>query len=98
MQFVESKETFQRYMQPSYSGSKNKPRKQAGLSSHLLHVGFLLGLFSDPENGGNIFLRDICLLTTEYMSLYLIINCAVRILEYAYSINVILHHFYWMIQ
>jgi hypothetical protein len=26
---------------------------------HLLHAGFLLGLFFDPEDGGNMFLRHV---------------------------------------
>jgi hypothetical protein len=24
------------------------------------HAGFLLGLFFDPEDGGNMFLRNVC--------------------------------------
>jgi hypothetical protein len=30
------------------------------------HPGFLLGLFIDPEDGGDIFLRDVSLLSTDY--------------------------------
>jgi hypothetical protein len=26
---------------------------------HLLHVGFLLGLFFDPEDGGDMFLQNV---------------------------------------
>jgi hypothetical protein len=37
--------------------------------SYLLHASFLLGLF-DPEDGGDIFLRNICLLSTDYTTLY----------------------------
>jgi hypothetical protein len=54
-------------MSPPSSGSTNKPSKkpvwsrwQAARSSSacdLLHAGFLLGLFFDPEGGGDMFLR-----------------------------------------
>jgi hypothetical protein len=40
--------TFWRNMSPPSSGSKVK--------SHLLHTGFLLGLFINPEDGGDMFL------------------------------------------
>jgi hypothetical protein len=34
--------------------------KQGAISaSHLLHAGFLFGLFLDPENGGDMFLRNV---------------------------------------
>jgi hypothetical protein len=33
---------------------------KAGSPSYLLHAGFLLGLFCDPEEGGHMFLRNIC--------------------------------------
>jgi hypothetical protein len=36
---------------------------------HLLHAGFLLGLFFDPGDGGNTFLQNISSLSTNYMSL-----------------------------
>jgi hypothetical protein len=70
MQFIGSKQTFQRNMQPSYSESMNKPRKEVALSSQLLDADFLLGLFFDLEVGGVIFLRDVCVLSTEYTPLY----------------------------
>jgi hypothetical protein len=34
------------------------------------HAGFLLGLFFDPEDGGNIFLLNVSSLTTDYMTLH----------------------------
>jgi hypothetical protein len=36
----------------------------------LLHAGFLIGLFYDLENGGDIFLRNVGLLSTDYTALY----------------------------
>jgi hypothetical protein len=27
---------------------------------YLLHAAFLFGLFFDPEDGGDIFLRNVC--------------------------------------
>jgi hypothetical protein len=41
-------------MSPPSSRSKNKPRKKS--TCHLLHADFLLGLFLDPEDGGDMFL------------------------------------------
>jgi hypothetical protein len=35
-----------------------------------LHAGFLLDLFFDPEIGGDMFLRNVSLLSTDYMVLY----------------------------
>jgi hypothetical protein len=49
-------------MSPPSSGCKNKARKKPGC--YLLHAGFLLGLFFDPEDGGDTFLRN------DYMALY----------------------------
>jgi hypothetical protein len=34
--------------------------RQAELGCYLLHAGFLLGLFFDPEDGGDMFLRNVC--------------------------------------
>jgi hypothetical protein len=36
----------------TFTWPKNKP----SFASYLLHVGFLLGLFFDPEDGSDIFL------------------------------------------
>jgi hypothetical protein len=35
-----------------------------------VHVGFLLSLFFDPENGGDIFLRNVGWLSTDFTALY----------------------------
>jgi hypothetical protein len=44
---------FRRNISPSSSGLKNKPRR----TFYLLHPDFLLGVFFDPEDGGDIFLQ-----------------------------------------
>jgi hypothetical protein len=36
----------------------------------MLHAGFLLGLFFDLEDGGNIFLQNVGYLLTDYTALY----------------------------
>jgi hypothetical protein len=41
------------------SGSKNKPSKKKAKMHVASATGFLLGLFFDPENGGNMFLRNV---------------------------------------
>jgi hypothetical protein len=43
-------------MLPPSSGSKNKPRNQQAL---LAATCLLLGLFFDPEDGGDMFLQNI---------------------------------------
>jgi hypothetical protein len=34
------------------------------------HAGFLLGLFFDPEHGGDMFLRNVGCLSMDYTKLY----------------------------
>jgi hypothetical protein len=49
-------------------------------SCYLLHSGFFLGLFFNPEDGGDMFLLNIGCFSTDYMALYpveLFINTAV---------------------
>jgi hypothetical protein len=49
---------FWRNMPSPYSGSKNKPSKElARLFATCFHAGFLLNLFFDPEDGGDMFLK-----------------------------------------
>jgi hypothetical protein len=44
------------------------------------HAGFLLGLFFRPEDGGDIFLRNVGLILTDYTALYpRRYNCSYRI-------------------
>jgi hypothetical protein len=64
-------------MPPQSSVSKknlSNEQREAG-SKHLslcylLHVGFLLGLFYDTEDGGEMFFRNVCWLSTGYTALY----------------------------
>jgi hypothetical protein len=50
-------------MLPPSSGPKNNPRKKPARKQMenrgLLHAGFSLGLFFDPEDGGSMFLRNV---------------------------------------
>jgi hypothetical protein len=39
------------------------------LATHF-HTGFLLGLFFDPEDGGDMFLQNVSRLSTDYAALY----------------------------
>jgi hypothetical protein len=43
---------------------------QAMKAIYLTHAGFLLGLFFYTENGGDMFLRNIGWLSTDYTALY----------------------------
>jgi hypothetical protein len=40
------------------------------LLTNLLHAGFFLGLFLDPEDGGEVFLQNVGCLTTDHTALY----------------------------
>jgi hypothetical protein len=37
---------------------------------YLLYAGFLLEAFFDREDGGDVFLRNVGRLSTDYMALY----------------------------
>jgi hypothetical protein len=41
------------------SGSKKKPSKQSS-ACYLLHIGIMLGLFFDFQEGGDMHLRNVC--------------------------------------
>jgi hypothetical protein len=36
-----------------------RSRQEGALLATCFHAGFLLGLFFDPEDGGNMFLRNV---------------------------------------
>jgi hypothetical protein len=56
------------------SGPKNKPSKKPEqtpvLSIIFFHAGFLLGLFYNPEDEADMFLRNVGWLPTDYKALY----------------------------
>jgi hypothetical protein len=54
-------------MSPPSSRSNNKPSKNS--ICYLLHIGFLLGLFLDPGDGGHMFLRNVGWLSMDYMAI-----------------------------
>jgi hypothetical protein len=45
-------------------------RLLALLACHMLHACFLLGLFFDPKDGYDMFLRNVAWLSTDYTTLY----------------------------
>jgi hypothetical protein len=55
---------FWKNMSPPSSGSKNK------LLATCFHAGFFLGLFFNPEDGGDTFLRNLDWLSADYTALY----------------------------
>jgi hypothetical protein len=61
-------------MSPPSSGSKNNQARNRhnAVSSfcYLLHTSFLLNLFFDPEDGGDMFLRNASLVSADYAALY----------------------------
>jgi hypothetical protein len=63
----ESRPTFRRNISPSLSGLKNN---QCDTPSCLLNAGFLLGSLFIPENGGDIFHRNLSWLSPDYTTLH----------------------------
>jgi hypothetical protein len=62
---------FRRNISPPFSGSKNELRKNSRpLFATCVHAGFLLDLFFDLEDGGDMFLRNVGLLSRDYTALY----------------------------
>jgi hypothetical protein len=55
----------------SCPSSELKDKSKKSHVCYLLYLGFLLGLFFDPEDGGDIFFRNIGSLSTDYTMLYL---------------------------
>jgi hypothetical protein len=50
-------------MSPPFSGSKSR-------TCYLLHAGFLIGSFFEPEVGDDMFLRKFGWISTDYTALY----------------------------
>jgi hypothetical protein len=72
--------------------------RRAALLSTCFHAGFLFGLFFDPEDGGDIILRNVCKLSKGYRS-YIPEDSALRERFY-FQITVIrIHRYidYWML-
>jgi hypothetical protein len=72
---AESQPMYQRNMSLPSSGSKNKPSKklawrQVALFTTCFHAGFLLGLFFDPVDGGDMFLQNVGRFPTDNIALY----------------------------
>jgi hypothetical protein len=60
-------------MSPSSSGFEEWAKQESSMkheACYLLHAGFLLGPFFEPEDGSGIFLRNIDCFSTDYMALY----------------------------
>jgi hypothetical protein len=55
VQYVEYQPTFRKNISPPSLGSKNNPSS----AFYLFHAGFLLGLFFDPEDVGDMLLLNV---------------------------------------
>jgi hypothetical protein len=62
-------------MSPPFPGSNNKTRKKPARSRQQADepssCWFLFGLFFDPEDGSDTFLRKFVLLSADYTAFYL---------------------------
>jgi hypothetical protein len=63
VQSVESQPTFRRNISPHFPGSKIKSREKPNLPAS---CGFLLGLFFDLENGGDVLLHKVYYISAIY--------------------------------
>jgi hypothetical protein len=52
-----------------FQGRRISQANRAPLAT-CFHAGFLLGLFFDPEDGGDMLLRNVGRLSTDYKALY----------------------------
>jgi hypothetical protein len=50
--------------------SQARNQREAGNNQSLFHLSLLLGLFFDPEDGGEMFFGNFGWLSTDYMALY----------------------------
>jgi hypothetical protein len=66
MYSIESELMFRCSMPPPSSGSENTPSKKP---VYLPDACFFLGFLSNPENGSDMFLRNVGSLPTDYMAL-----------------------------
>jgi hypothetical protein len=57
---VESHRKIRRNIFPPSLMLKNKPSKIRTLLATCFHAGIFFGLFFDLENGGDMFLRNVC--------------------------------------
>jgi hypothetical protein len=76
MYCVERQPTFRLKILPPSSGSEKKPNKKpvwkhVALLTACFHAGFFFCLFSDPEDRGIMFHRNVTWLSTDYTPLYL---------------------------
>jgi hypothetical protein len=56
---TESLPTFRRNISPPSLVPKNKPSKIRSQLATCFHAGIFFGLFFDPEDGGDMFLRKV---------------------------------------
>jgi hypothetical protein len=71
----ENQPTFRRNMSSLSSESKNKPSKKPACKRDVIaacfELGFFFRLLFHPEDGCDIFIRNVSRLSKEYMALYL---------------------------
>jgi hypothetical protein len=60
-------QALRRNISPPSTGSKNKRRKEPARKQVAFYSGFLLGLFFDPEGVDGMLLRNVELLSADYM-------------------------------
>jgi hypothetical protein len=88
VQSVESQPMFRRNMSPPSLRLKSEvSKKPEGRSTcYLLHIGFLLGLFFDPEDGGDMFPRNVGLF---FNWLHSVISQKIKLFRSTYDRSVV---------